>query len=177
MIQALFRLGDASSRAALIRSLALTAASALLMAAVLVLIVLVSVLPMVAEYLLAKRRTKAAADALADLTQGLLDQLGLTHYAIYVQDYGAPIGWRLALNRRDAITAIITQNGNGYDEGFVDSFWTTVWDYQREQTAETEAADAGAEAGEAGPVEGEPGASAGSAGPSQGVGPQGGVRA
>ena len=79
-------------------------------------------------------------DALADLTQGLLDQLGLTLYAIYVQDYGAPIGWRLALNRRDAITAIITQNGNGYDEGFVDSFWTTVWDYQREQTAETEAA-------------------------------------
>ena len=79
-------------------------------------------------------------DALTDLTEGLLDQLGLTRYAIYVQDYGAPIGWRLALRRPQAISAIVTQNGNGYDEGFIQSFWTTVWEYQREQTAETEAA-------------------------------------
>jgi len=61
-------------------------------------------------------------DNLADLTQALLDQLGLDRYAIYVQDYGAPIGWRLALNRPDSITAIVTQNGNGYDEGFVEGF-------------------------------------------------------
>ncbi len=79
-------------------------------------------------------------DALADLTQGLLDRLGLVRYAIYVQDYGAPIGWRLALRRPDAITAIVTQNGNGYDEGFIESFWETVWNYQREQTPQTEAA-------------------------------------
>ncbi|WP_046315984.1 alpha/beta fold hydrolase [Mycobacterium sp. UM_Kg1] len=79
-------------------------------------------------------------DNLAELTQALLDQLGLDRYAIYVQDYGAPIGWRLALNRPDSISAIITQNGNGYDEGFVEGFWKTVWDYQREQTSETEAA-------------------------------------
>ncbi len=51
-------------------------------------------------------------DALTALTEGLLEQLGVTKYAIYVQDYGAPIGWRLALRRPDAITAIITQNGN-----------------------------------------------------------------
>jgi pimeloyl-ACP methyl ester carboxylesterase len=76
-------------------------------------------------------------DALTDLTEGLLQQLGLTRYAIYVQDYGAPIGWRLALRQPQAITAIVTQNGNGYDAGFVESFWTTVWDYQREQTPET----------------------------------------
>lgn len=79
-------------------------------------------------------------DALTDLTQGLLQQLGLSRYAIYVQDYGAPIGWRLALRQPQAITAIVTQNGNGYDAGFIESFWTTVWDYQREQTPETEAA-------------------------------------
>ena len=79
-------------------------------------------------------------DALTDLTAGLLDRLGITRYAIYVQDYGAPIGWRLALRNPAAITAIITQSGNGYDAGFVDSFWKTVWDYQREQTADTEAA-------------------------------------
>jgi pimeloyl-ACP methyl ester carboxylesterase len=79
-------------------------------------------------------------DALTDLTERLLDELGVTRYAIYVQDYGAPIGWRLALRRPGAIMAIVTQNGNGYDEGFVESFWTTVWDYQREQTPDTEAA-------------------------------------
>jgi pimeloyl-ACP methyl ester carboxylesterase/catechol 2,3-dioxygenase-like lactoylglutathione lyase family enzyme len=83
---------------------------------------------------------KYTFDALTDLTEGLLDQLGVARYAIYVQDYGAPIGWRLALRHPDAITAIITQNGNGYDAGFVESFWKTVWDYQREQTPETEAA-------------------------------------
>jgi pimeloyl-ACP methyl ester carboxylesterase len=79
-------------------------------------------------------------DALTDLTEGLLNQLGLPRYAIYVQDYGAPIGWRLALRRPEAISAIVTQNGNGYDEGFIESFWKTVWDYQREGTPETEAA-------------------------------------
>lgn len=78
-------------------------------------------------------------DALADLTDGLLNQLGVSRYAIYVQDYGAPIGWRLALRHPEAITAIVSQNGNGYDEGFVESFWSGVWAYQREQTPETEA--------------------------------------
>lgn len=78
-------------------------------------------------------------DALADLTSDLLTQLGVTRYAIYVQDYGAPIGWRLALADPKAVTAIITQNGNGYDAGFVPGFWQTVWDFHREQTPETEA--------------------------------------
>ncbi|MGH3621297.1 MAG: alpha/beta fold hydrolase [Sciscionella sp.] len=78
-------------------------------------------------------------DALTDLTAGLLEQVGVARYALYVQDYGAPIGWRLALADPQAITAIITQNGNGYDAGFVDSFWKTVWDYQREQTPKAEA--------------------------------------
>ncbi|TCC26819.1 alpha/beta fold hydrolase [Kribbella speibonae] len=79
-------------------------------------------------------------DALADLTSGLLAELGVERYALYVQDYGAPIGWRLALRAPEAITAIITQNGNGYDAGFVEGFWQTVWNYQREQTPDTEAA-------------------------------------
>src|SRR5919112_2919783 len=61
-------------------------------------------------------------EALTDLTAGLLDQLGIGRYAMYVQDYGAPVGWRLALRDPAAITAIVSQNGNGYDAGFVDSF-------------------------------------------------------
>jgi pimeloyl-ACP methyl ester carboxylesterase len=78
-------------------------------------------------------------DALTDLTIGLLTELGIMRCAIYVQDYGAPIGWRLALRHPDAVTAIVTQNGNGYDAGFVDSFWTTVWDYQNDPSSEHEA--------------------------------------
>lgn len=78
-------------------------------------------------------------EALTDLTAGLLRNLGLDRYAIYLQDYGAPIGWRLALRQPSAVTAIISQNGNGYDAGFVESFWKTVWAYQANPTAETEA--------------------------------------
>lgn len=79
-------------------------------------------------------------DALANLTAGLLRNLGVERHAMYVQDYGAPVGWRLALESPDAITAIVSQNGNAYEAGFVDDFWKTVWDYHRDQSAENEAA-------------------------------------
>ena len=79
-------------------------------------------------------------DALTELTEGLLGTLGVGRYAIYVQDYGAPIGWRLALHNPSAITAIISQSGNGYDAGFVESFWKVVRAYQDEQTPDNEAA-------------------------------------
>ncbi len=79
-------------------------------------------------------------DALTGLTAALLRTLGVDRYAMYVQDYGAPIGWRLALRDPSAITAIVTQNGNGYDAGFVESFWKVVWAYQNEPTPDTEAA-------------------------------------
>jgi pimeloyl-ACP methyl ester carboxylesterase len=79
-------------------------------------------------------------DALTALTQGLLHALRVDRYAMYVQDYGAPIGWRLALADPAAITAIISQNGNAYDAGFVASFWKVVSAYQAEQTPETEGA-------------------------------------
>ncbi|MDH2427323.1 alpha/beta hydrolase [Sphaerisporangium sp. TRM90804] len=79
-------------------------------------------------------------DALADLTAALLARLGVGEYAVYVQDYGAPVGWRLALNDPDAITAIVTQNGNGYEAGFVEDFWEPVWAYGKDQNPRTEAA-------------------------------------
>jgi pimeloyl-ACP methyl ester carboxylesterase len=79
-------------------------------------------------------------DALAELTDGLLRAIGVEKYAIYVQDYGAPIGWRLALKDSEPVTAIVTQNGNGYDAGFVEGFWQVVWDYQQEQNEQTETA-------------------------------------
>ena len=77
-------------------------------------------------------------DALTDVTEGLLDQLGVRRFAMYVQDYGAPIGWRLALRRPSAVTAIISQNGNAYDEGFVDSFWAGPRAYAADPGPDTE---------------------------------------
>jgi pimeloyl-ACP methyl ester carboxylesterase len=79
-------------------------------------------------------------DALTALTAGLLRDIGVERYAMYVHDYGAPIGWRLALADPSAVTAIVSQNGNAYDAGFVESFWKTVWDYQSTQSADAEAA-------------------------------------
>lgn len=77
-------------------------------------------------------------DALADSVGELLHQLRVDRYAIYVQDYGAPVGWRLALRDRDAITAVITQNGNAYVEGFVPAAWASLWAYGADPTPETE---------------------------------------
>jgi pimeloyl-ACP methyl ester carboxylesterase len=79
-------------------------------------------------------------DALADLTAKLLTYLGLTRYAMYVHDYGAPIGWRLAVRTPASVAAIITQNGNGYGAGFIEDFWKPITDYWNEQTPETESA-------------------------------------
>ncbi|NEB37359.1 alpha/beta hydrolase [Streptomyces sp. SID14515] len=79
-------------------------------------------------------------DALADLTSKLLDQLGLDRYALYVQDYGAPIGWRLALRHPERISALVTQNGNGYEDGFIESFWADVWAYGANPGPDTEPA-------------------------------------
>ncbi len=79
-------------------------------------------------------------DALAALTGALIGQLGVTRYAMYVHDYGAPIGWRLALADPAAVTAIVTQNGNGYEAGFTEDFWKPVREYWQEQSPRTEAA-------------------------------------
>ena len=79
-------------------------------------------------------------DALASLTAGLLGQLGVARYALYVQDYGAPVGWRLALADPDAVTAIITQSGNGYEAGFTEDFWKPVREFWQDRSPQTEAA-------------------------------------
>ncbi|WSQ11313.1 alpha/beta hydrolase [Streptomyces sp. NBC_01231] len=79
-------------------------------------------------------------DSLTDITEALLAQLDVTRYAVYVQDYGAPIGWRLALRTPDVITAVITQNGNAYEDGFVPEFWKPVWAYCENPGPQTEPA-------------------------------------
>lgn len=61
-------------------------------------------------------------DALTDVISAFTDRLQLTRYALYLFDYGAPVGLRLALRAPQRITAIITQNGNAYTEGLSPGF-------------------------------------------------------
>lgn len=65
-------------------------------------------------------------DALTAITLELLDTLGVDRFAIYIQDYGAPIGLRIASRHPERITAIITQSGNAYLEGFT-PFWEVLF--------------------------------------------------
>src|SRR5690349_8706362 len=78
-------------------------------------------------------------DTLTDVTAALLEQLGVDRFAVYAQDYGAPIAWRLATRSPQRITAIITQNGNGYTDGFVKAFWDGLFAYAENPTPENEA--------------------------------------
>jgi pimeloyl-ACP methyl ester carboxylesterase len=66
-------------------------------------------------------------DALAAITAAFLKRLGIDRYAMYVQDHGAPVGWRLAIHHPLSITAVISQNGNAYTEGSVDEYWEPIW--------------------------------------------------
>jgi pimeloyl-ACP methyl ester carboxylesterase len=78
-------------------------------------------------------------DHLADTIDHLLDQQGIKKYSIYVQDYGAPIGFRLATRHPERIQAIITQSGNAYDEGLA-PFWAEYfYAYWKDQNATNEA--------------------------------------
>lgn len=79
-------------------------------------------------------------DALARVTRGFLDALGVTRFTIYVQDYGAPIAWRLALHDPDSVEGVISQNGNAYEEGFVPDFWAPIWAYGQNPSPENEGA-------------------------------------
>jgi pimeloyl-ACP methyl ester carboxylesterase len=56
-------------------------------------------------------------DHLADVIDAFTVAKGLERYAMYVFDYGAPVGWRLAVRHPEKITAIVSQNGNAYEEG------------------------------------------------------------
>ncbi|HWA46737.1 MAG TPA: alpha/beta hydrolase [Dongiaceae bacterium] len=67
-------------------------------------------------------------DRFAELINALLDKLGVKGYSMYVMDYGAPVGWRLALKHPERITGLIVQNGNAYEEGLKE-FWDPIKAY------------------------------------------------
>jgi pimeloyl-ACP methyl ester carboxylesterase len=74
-------------------------------------------------------------DNFEKVIDGFTQALGLSRYAIYVFDYGAPTGFRLAERHRERVTAIISQNGNAYEEGLSD-FWKPFQTYWAQPTPE-----------------------------------------
>ncbi|WP_028161609.1 alpha/beta fold hydrolase [Bradyrhizobium elkanii] len=70
-------------------------------------------------------------DRLADVIERFTEVIGLTRFAIYVFDYGAPTGFRLAVRHPGRITAIISQNGNAYEEGLSEG-WNPIQAYWRD---------------------------------------------
>jgi pimeloyl-ACP methyl ester carboxylesterase len=72
-------------------------------------------------------------EALTDVLEGFTDAVGLDRFALYVFDYGAPTGFRLAVRRPERVTAIVSQNGNAYEEGLSDG-WNPIRAYWKEPT-------------------------------------------
>ncbi|MFA5119627.1 alpha/beta fold hydrolase [Zavarzinia sp.] len=70
-------------------------------------------------------------DHLAQVTEHFTEALKLEHYALYVFDYGAPVGFRLALSHPERITAIVSQNGNAYLEGLSEG-WNPIQTYWKD---------------------------------------------
>jgi pimeloyl-ACP methyl ester carboxylesterase len=82
-----------------------------------------------------KRKYTYSFDALARTVEAFTDVLGLNSYAIYIFDYGAPTGLRLAMAHPERVSAIVSQNGNAYEEGLGDA-WAPIRKYWSTPTAE-----------------------------------------
>lgn len=72
-------------------------------------------------------------DNLADVTEKFINKLGIENYSLYLQDYGAPIGFRIAAKNPEKVDALIIQNGNAYDEGLRE-FWIPLKAYWKDRT-------------------------------------------
>ena len=80
-----------------------------------------------------ERQYRYSFDSLAVTVNAFVEALNLKRYAIYVFDYGAPTGFRLAVAHPERVTAIISQNGNGYVDGLGDA-WDPIRKYWKEPT-------------------------------------------
>jgi pimeloyl-ACP methyl ester carboxylesterase len=77
-------------------------------------------------------------DRLSQIIEKFTDRLGLERYSLYVMDYGAPVGFRLAVKHPERVETLIVQNGNAYEEGLGDS-WIPIKAYWENKTSENAA--------------------------------------
>jgi pimeloyl-ACP methyl ester carboxylesterase len=82
---------------------------------------------------------KYSFDNLAMVMEKFIQALGLKKYSLYLMDYGAPIGFRIAANNPEQVESLIIQNGNAYEEGLRE-FWTPFRAYWKDRTPDNEAA-------------------------------------
>jgi pimeloyl-ACP methyl ester carboxylesterase len=73
-------------------------------------------------------------DNLANVIDKFTEKVGLTKYSIYLMDYGAPVGFRLAAKHPERVETLIVQNGNAYDEGLDNDFWKPIKAYWKDRT-------------------------------------------
>jgi pimeloyl-ACP methyl ester carboxylesterase len=83
----------------------------------------------------AERNYTYTFDSLAKSIEAFTDALALQQYALYIFDFGAPTGLRLAVSRPERVTAIFSQNGNAYEEGLGET-WAPLKQYWNDETAE-----------------------------------------
>ncbi len=74
-------------------------------------------------------------DNIAQIIEQFTDTIGLDRYSLYLMDYGAPIGFRIATARPERIDALIVQNGNAYVEGIDNNFWEPIQAYWKDRDA------------------------------------------
>ncbi len=74
-------------------------------------------------------------DNIARIIERFIDEIGLDRYSMYLMDYGAPIGFRIATNRPERIETLIIQNGNAYVEGINNNFWEPIQEYWKDRDA------------------------------------------
>jgi len=74
-------------------------------------------------------------DNLANVMEKFIQKVGLKSYSLYLMDYGAPVGFRLAVSHPERVESLIIQNGNAYEEGLLD-FWKPFRAYWKERTPE-----------------------------------------
>ena len=75
-------------------------------------------------------------DNLAKVVQAFTQKIGISRYSIYLMDYGAPIGFRLATANPEKVDSLIVQNGNAYVEGIDNDFWKPIKAYWKDRSKE-----------------------------------------
>jgi len=74
-------------------------------------------------------------DNIARIVEKFVDVVGLDRYSLYLMDYGAPIGFRLATSQPERVDSLIVQNGNAYIEGIDNDFWAPIREYWKDRNA------------------------------------------